>query len=727
MAKYLGFKPSPDQGAYFISYNSEDAGRIRSTAMELYRLGLPLWYDNALKYNEEWPKQIADHIQTAPALLMFISLALLKKKTSYVEIEYDIATKDFDKPILIILLDDIKRADVPNAKKIWWSKVDKLQHLLLDPAWSGQQCAALILEKLGIDPHSLTPPQDISSLRQTSEGISPDGPGTTSDTSSGTAADHAADTPADSTSGHAADTPSDDIPTEASDSPDASQENRPRHTGAPKGTTRTGIGRFLDLILSRLSEEDDYYDDDDLLDDLDDPDASDEPLKFPRRPGSDDQRDDFSFQDSDTASEDDFSDELEDRPLTPGRIVDDMFSSLRGLFARDKEADYAWIASFQRAPDAAAAPDGRLAVLIAVLLMVLGVNLIFTTGYVSEPSTAYYNLLRHVIMLVLGVLAAGLLVFMDPRYLKRIFFILYAATAAGTLARYFILSSSGTRIWYRMDYLMIGGLTFRLSYILLLAFILCLFAFVNEDASWFWPLLLTFVTAVLERFFLQATIQAFFVFLIGLFVLSRYPVPLFRRIFRILVISIIAALILLPIIARFAPGDPDSFRMQRLRMWTDPYSYINMLSPSIQYLLRVFSCARFIGDGVMGNTDLLSFTGPGSAPVFSVILDLYGWVGFAVTVLLFAFLSYYLFRCSKYAYECGYPEFRILLDAVFLHFTLNWLISALSSCLIFPFMWEANVPLMSFGSVQGIFLAELGLAAMSLRCIRKNSFTEVMS
>ena len=278
-----------------------------------------------------------------------------------------------------------------------------------------------------------------------------------------------------------------------------------------------------------------------------------------------------------------------------------------------------------------------------------------------------------------------------------------------------------------MDYLMIGGLTFRLSYILLLAFILCLFAFVNEDAAWFWPLLLTFVTAFLEIFFLPATVQAFFVFLIGLFVLSRYPVPLFRRLFRILVISIIAALILLPIISRFVPGDPDSFRMQRLRMWTDPYSYINTLSPSIQYLLRVFSRARFIGDGVMGNTDLLSFAGPGSAPVFSVILDLYGWVGFAVTVLLFAFLSYYLFRCGKYAYECGYPEFRILLDAVFLHFTLNWLISALSSCLIFPFWWEANVPLMSFGSVQGIFLTELGLAAMSLRCIRKNSFTEVMS
>lgn len=707
MAKNLGFKPSLDKEAYFISYNSEDAGRISSTAMELYRLGLPLWYDNALKYNKEWPEQIADHIQTAPALLMFISLALLKKKTSYVEIEYDIATKDFGKPILIILLDDIKRADVPNAKKIWWSKVDKLQHILLDPEASGQQNAALILEKLGIDPHTLTPPQDISSLRQPSEDVSGDAP-----------------------SDHTADTPSDDIPTEASDSPDTSPENKPRHTGAPKRTARTGFGRFIELMKAGLYGEDDYYDDDDLLenlDALDDPDSPDDPLKFPRRPGSDDQRDDFSFQDSDTASDDDFSDELEDQPLTPGKILDGILSSFHDLFARNEEADYEWIASFQREPDAAAAPDGRLAALIAVLLTVLGINLIFTTGYVSEPSTAYYNLLRHVIMLGLGVLAAGLLVFIDPRYLKRSFFTLYAVTAAGTLARYFILSSTGTRSWYRMNYLMIGGLTFRLSYILLLAFILCLFAFVNEDAAWFWPLLLTFVTAVLERFFLQATIQAFFVFLIGLFVLSRYPVPLFRRIFRILVISIIAALILLPIIARFAPGDPDSFRMQRLRMWTDPYSYINMLSPSIQYLLRVFSRARFIGDGVMGNTDLLSFAGPGSAPVFSVILDLYGWVGFAVTVLLFAFLSYYLFRCGKYAYECGYPEFRILLDAVFLHFTLNWLISALSSCLIFPFWWEANVPLMSFGSIQGIFLTELGLAAMSLRCIRKNSFTEVMS
>ena len=451
---------------------------------------------------------------------------------------------------------------------------------------------------------------------------------------------------------------------------------------------------LLDKVLGAMKYDDEEdYDDDELYDDLND--------------------------DSDDEDEDSV-----DQPLTPGRILDGMISSFRGLFARDKEAEYLWIASFQRSPDAAAAPDGRLAALITVLLLVLGVNLIYTTAYVSDPSFAHFDLLRHVIILGLGLIAAGLLVFIDPRYMKTAFFILYAVTAVSIAAKYYLESASGTRSWYTMDFLRVGGLTFRLSYMLLLAFMLCLFAFINEDAAWIWPLILTLVTVVLEKIYLQATIQAFFAILIGLFVLSRYPVPLFRRLFLVVVISIIAALILLPIITKFIPQDA---RNVRLRIWTDPYAHINMLSPSYQYLLRVFSRASFIGDGIMGNTDLLESAGPGSAPVFSLILDLYGWIGFAVTAALFAFLSSYLFRCLKYAYVCGYPEFSILIDTVFLHFTLNWVISALSSCLLFPFMWEANVPLMSYGSVQFIFLAELGLTAMSLRSIRKNSFAEVMS
>lgn len=672
MAKNLGFPPSNEKSAYFISYNSEDAGRISSTAMELYRLGLPLWYDNGLKYDEEWPKQIADHIQTAPALLMFISLALLKKKKSFVEREYDIATRDFGKPILIILLDDIKRQDVPNAKKLWWSEVDKLQHLLLEPKWSGQQCAALILEKLGIDPHTLTPPLDISSLKQPA---GEETPGEETDTS--------------------ADGASAEEPGVSGASTENSSEGRPRRFGTSRRTARTGFGRFIELISGAIYDEDDYYDDDDLNDDGD-------------------SSDDFYFDDED--------EDLEDLPLTPGRIIDGMISSLRGMFARDKEADYMWIASFQRSPDAAAAPDGRLAVLIAVLLTVLGINLIYTTAYVSDPSLAYFNLLRHVIILGLGLMAAGLLVFIEPRHLKKIFFILYAVTAVSVAAKYYLSSASGTRSWYTMDFLRVGGLTFRLSFMLLLAFMLCLFAFINEDAAWIWPLILTFVTAVLEKIYLQATIQAFFAILIGLFVLSRYPVPLFRRFFLFMVIFMIAALILLPIINRFIPPEAEFFRLQ---LWTDPYSHINSLSPSYQYLLRVFSRASFIGDGIMGNTDLLVSAGPGAAPVFSLILDLYGWIGFAAAVLLFTFLSYHLFRCRKYAYECGYPELAILLDAVSLHFTLSWAVSALSSCLILPYMWEAYVPLMDFGSVQFIFLAELGLSAMTLRTIRKNSFAEV--
>jgi A/G-specific adenine glycosylase len=55
-----------------------------------------------------------------------------------------------------------------------------------------------------------------------------------------------------------------------------------------------------------------------------------------------------------------------------------------------------------------------------------------------------------------------------------------------------------------------------------------------------------------------------------------------------MVIFMIAALILLPIISRFIPPEAGFFRLQ---LWTDPYAHINSLSPSYQYLLRVFSRA----------------------------------------------------------------------------------------------------------------------------------------
>ena len=746
MAKNLGFPPSNEKNAYFISYNSEDAGRIRRTATELYRLGLPLWYDNGLKYNEEWHKQIADHIESEPALLMCISLALFKKKNSYVKREYNIASKDFDKPILVILLDDIKREDVPNASKIWWDEVDELQHILLDPAWSGQQCAALILEKLEIDPHTLTPPQDISSLRQPAEEETPgDGTASDPDASERYTSDLASDPAADASAGTASPEGPDASGTSSAEGPDASagtssaeepdasgtssaeepdasgtssaegsdasgtsagdaSSGRSRRYGGPERKAHTMLGRIIELMSSDLYDDEDYYDDD-LPNDDDDP--------------LNDVNDDLYHD-----LNDDESEEAEDLPLTPGRIIDRMIASFRGMFAQDKEADYKWIASFQRSPDAAAVPDGRLAALIAVLLMVTGINLLYTTAYVSDPSLSYNYLLRHVFILGLGLIAASLLIFIDLRHLKRFFFIFYAVTAVGIVVRYYLESASGIRNWYTMDLLRIGEFTFRLSSMLILAFMLCLFSFINEDAAWIWPLIVTFTTAVLEMIYLRAAIQAFFAILIGLFVLSRYPVPLFRRLFRFLVIFWIAVLVISFIIVKFFPQAAGNIG---LRIWTDPYEYINTLSPSYQYLLRVLFHAKLIGDGIMGNMDLLSSTGPGTAPVLSVILDLYGWIGFAAAVLLFAYLSRFLFRCRRYAYDCGYPELSILIGMIFLHFTLNWGISALACCGLLPYMWEAHVPLMNYGSVQFIFLSELGLTAMSLRAIRKNSFAEVMS
>ena len=125
MSTYFGFTPSNQSGSYFISYNSEDAERVAPIAFAMHQSGVPLWYDQGLIYGEQWEKQIAEHIASCKAVIMFVTKKLMQReRLSYVRLEYNLATNsENNKKVYIALLDDIKDRDVNIQHKMWWQQI----------------------------------------------------------------------------------------------------------------------------------------------------------------------------------------------------------------------------------------------------------------------------------------------------------------------------------------------------------------------------------------------------------------------------------------------------------------------------------------------------------------------------------------------------------------------------------------------------------------------------
>ena len=125
MSTYFGFTPSNQSGSYFISYNSEDAERVAPIAFAMHQSGVSLWYDQGLIYGEQWEKQIAEHIASCKAVIMFVTKKLMQReRLSYVRLEYNLATNsENNKKVYIALLDDIKDRDVNIQHKMWWQQI----------------------------------------------------------------------------------------------------------------------------------------------------------------------------------------------------------------------------------------------------------------------------------------------------------------------------------------------------------------------------------------------------------------------------------------------------------------------------------------------------------------------------------------------------------------------------------------------------------------------------
>lgn len=126
--KYLGFEPSCEKPYYFVSYNSEDDYRIIPIVTALAELGISLWYDYGIQYDEKWEGIIAERVFNSESILLFYTKGIIEKDHSYVLREYKIA-RLYRKKIYVVLLDPIDAAAAPFTKVSWLVELNEYQSI----------------------------------------------------------------------------------------------------------------------------------------------------------------------------------------------------------------------------------------------------------------------------------------------------------------------------------------------------------------------------------------------------------------------------------------------------------------------------------------------------------------------------------------------------------------------------------------------------------------------
>ena len=152
MAGDFGFEPTgAERDYYFISYNSADQDRVAPIVRMLNDYGLSIWYDRGIPSATVWDEYIADKIEKCCEVILFMSKAVLAKKGTYVRLEYELATEDYEKKVHIVWMDDIKNQDVPKWSKLWWKRIQHIQGINITCVSETAEQVGLICRALGVE------------------------------------------------------------------------------------------------------------------------------------------------------------------------------------------------------------------------------------------------------------------------------------------------------------------------------------------------------------------------------------------------------------------------------------------------------------------------------------------------------------------------------------------------------------------------------------------------
>lgn len=127
----LGFESTNNPNYYFLSYNREDAARVREIARLLPEAGIDVWYDKNINPGENWETIIAAKIRHCQAVILFFTKGILSKEDSFVVKEYRVAKMHKPpKRIICIIMDDIDSDDVPVHKDFWYDGIVREQGII---------------------------------------------------------------------------------------------------------------------------------------------------------------------------------------------------------------------------------------------------------------------------------------------------------------------------------------------------------------------------------------------------------------------------------------------------------------------------------------------------------------------------------------------------------------------------------------------------------------------
>ena len=129
------FKPYEGKRPYlFVSYSHRQSDEVVDTIRILHERRVRVWYDEGIPAGSDWPKNIEQHMRSAPAVLFFLSASAMASPNCRSEIR---AALEQRKRVLVVPLEEAER------DREWAALLKKC--IFLDTAPTAQERAEKIL------------------------------------------------------------------------------------------------------------------------------------------------------------------------------------------------------------------------------------------------------------------------------------------------------------------------------------------------------------------------------------------------------------------------------------------------------------------------------------------------------------------------------------------------------------------------------------------------------
>ena len=365
---------------------------------------------------------------------------------------------------------------------------------------------------------------------------------------------------------------------------------------------------------------------------------------------------------------------------------------------------------------------------IVVILCAIGLVMVYSTSYYTAVDTfgdRFYYLRKQLIATFVGlILMLFISKIINVKYLNSKFLI-YFFLFFSLFLMLLVLSplgfeAYGARRWISIP--VFGSVQpselFKIAYILFISWYLSRRKTDNSNiktvihVAVISMLFVVYIWKVTDH--LSAGIIVFLIGIVMSFVANKNTVRL--SIFFVAVISI--GYLFLRFISKNLVKMSNSFRINRILVWTNPEEYIDRGGYQIIQALYAIGSAGFIGRGLGKSTQKLGFIPEAQNDmIIAIFCEELGILGLIVLLMLFGYLLYRLLLIAK---NCEDLFSFLVVVGIFAHISIQ---TVLNFCVVLNVIPTTGItmPFISYGGSSIVFLlSEIGLAlALSNRIKRR--------